>query len=80
MKQFNLIFLRSAKLLLSFKKYNSWKDIQNQYEDYMASVDFDNLENIIDYIVTDYKLERKYVELIINNYTESKEEVIELKF
>jgi hypothetical protein len=79
MKQFNLIFLKDG-LLLSSKEYGSWAEIQDEYENYMASVDFDSLENIKEYIVMDYKLERIFVETMINKFIESKLTAMSLEF
>ncbi len=80
MKKYNLIFLDTGKLLLSSKSYKSWREIQDEYESYIASVDFDSLENIIEYIITDYKLERIFVENLITTFIESKLETITLVF
>ena len=41
MNQYNLIFLRSNKMLLSRKTYSDWREIQDEYEDYMTSLDFE---------------------------------------
>jgi len=43
MKRYNLIFLRDNKVLLSQKAYVEWHEIQEEYDYYMASLDFDTL-------------------------------------
>jgi hypothetical protein len=56
MKQYNLIFLRDSKVILSRKKYSDWKEVQNDFENYMTSLDFESTENLIEYLSFDYKL------------------------
>ena len=56
MKKYNLIFLKSAKVLLSNKEYSNWRQIQDEFENYQASVAFGEMEEIIEYLKNDYKL------------------------
>jgi len=56
LKPINLIFLRTGKLILTKRKYYHWRQIQSQYEDYMASIDFDTLELLIAYIKIEYNM------------------------
>lgn len=72
MKNYNLIFLNTDKLLLSSKSYGSWRDIQNEFENYSSSIDFDNLEAVKEYIIMDYKLDNSSVERLITKFLESK--------
>lgn len=80
MKKYNLIFLNSGALLLCSKKYNSWQEIQDEYENYSASVDFENLEAVKEYIIMDYKLERVFAENLITAFIESNLTVMSLDF
>ncbi len=68
MKKYNLIFLNTGALLLSSKEYNSWREIQDEYENYSASIDFESLEAIKEYIISDYKVEKKTVEHLLNTF------------
>ena len=77
MKKFNLIFLKE-EMLLSTKEYNSWREIQDEYENYTASLDFDSLDQIKEYIIMDYKLESSLVEAFMDKFSESKEIKISL--
>lgn len=79
MNKYNLIFLQEG-LLLSSKEYGSWREIQGEYENYKASVEFDSLEEITEYIIADYKLERVFAENLISKFIESKCEVMSLDF
>lgn len=67
-------------MLLSSKEYKSWWEIQAEYENYKASLEFDSLEDIKEYIIMDYKLERSVVERMINTYIESKEVVMKVVY
>jgi len=80
MEKFNLIFLYTGKLILSSKEYNSWMEIQDECDGYSGSIDFDSLENIKEYIITDYKLEKSFVDSLINKFIESKKISMPLDF
>lgn len=55
-KEYNLIFLRDSKLLLSKKEYSSWRDIQQDYENYIASLNFKSIDEIINYLSMEYNI------------------------
>ena len=67
MKQFNLIFLED-KLLLSSKAYGSWRDIQNEFVNYKASLDFDSLEAVKEYLLFDYKDSSSFIDLFLEDF------------
>lgn len=79
MKKYNLIFIKDG-LLLSSKKYGSWREIQDEHENYKASVEFDSLKEVIEYIIMDYKLERVFAENLIGRFIENKYEIMPLDF
>ncbi|QWG09251.1 hypothetical protein [Flammeovirga kamogawensis] len=56
MQKFNLIFLQSGKTLISQKQYSDWKEIQDDFQGYIASVGFNSIDEIKEYIQFDYKL------------------------
>ncbi len=78
MKKFNLIFLRSDKMLLSRKQYSDWREIQDKYDDYMASVDFETLIDVQNYIKMDYKLTADKAQKEINKLNESSNDIVEI--
>lgn len=80
MKKFNLIFLNTGALILSSKEYNSWNEIQDEYQEYSSSIAFDSLEEVKEYIILDYKLTRDFVENLITNFISSKLITISLDF
>ncbi|MEC4005168.1 hypothetical protein OX283_010910 [Flavobacterium sp. SUN052] len=78
MKKYNLIYLKSG-MMLSKKQFESWEDIQAFYEDYMASLNFETIENVNEYLSLEYKLEKEIVEKLTENiYLQENE--IELVF
>ncbi|MDG1332776.1 MAG: hypothetical protein P8P74_10620 [Crocinitomicaceae bacterium] len=78
MKQFNLIFLKSDKMLLSRKAYGNWREIQDEYEGYMASLDFESLKEIEEYIKLDYKLSTDQAKNEVGKLNDSSNETIEI--
>lgn len=73
----NLIFLMSG-VLLSKQDCPFWREIQNAYEDYMASIHFQELEEVIEYLILDYKVSRKFIEDQIDGLAESLDHTIRL--
>lgn len=77
MVPYNLIFLKSV-VLLSKQDFPSWREIQNAYEDYMASIHFQELEEVIEYLILDYKVNRKFIEDQFDGLAESLDHTIRL--
>jgi hypothetical protein len=50
----HMIFLRSDSLLLSKKPYSDWREIQDEYEDYMTSLGPKTENEIVEYFAIDY--------------------------
>jgi hypothetical protein len=59
MKKYNLIFLRPNKVLLTNKMYETWREIQDEYNDYITSLEFVSIEEVVEYIRIDYKLDEQ---------------------
>lgn len=51
---FQLIYLTNGKLILSKKHYNSWHEIQDEYENYMTNLSFMTCEDIINFFKDDF--------------------------
>lgn len=79
MKNYHLIFLRSEKILLSTKSYNDWREIQDAYEDYMTSIEFKSSEEVLEYLMIEYKLTFERVKGEIDRFEQSSDETIELE-
>ena len=79
MKKFNLIFLRSEKMLLSRKQFSDWREIQDEYDDYMASLDFETLTEIEEYLKSDYKISTEKAKQEVNKLNDSTEETLEIE-
>lgn len=57
---FHLIYLRSGNMILSKKHYNSWREIQDEYDNYMADLSFMTCEDIINFFEDDFVEENKF--------------------
>ncbi len=79
MKKFNLIFLRSGKVFISKKQYSDWKEIPNEFDDYVTNVGFDSLDEIKDYIQFDYKLTEEKAFKESSKISESNSEYVEIE-
>lgn len=77
MKKYNLIFL-SNRTLLSKKQYSDWRDIQNQYENYMASVEFETLDELENYITLDYKISSERVKCEVDKLNQARIETVKV--
>ena len=77
--KFNLIFLRNSKLILSNKKYQNWKEIQTEYDEYMSSLNFENINEIKEYLTIEYKLKTEKINELLNEKELNNKEQIELK-
>jgi len=79
MNQYNLIFSRSNKMLLSRKKYFDWREIQDEYEDYMTSLDFESIMDVEEYIKMDYKLTSDKAKNEVRKLNDSTKDTIEIE-
>ena len=79
MEYLNLIFLKNS-MLLSNKKYNHWREIQDEFEDYKASVNFKSLEDVVEYISFDYKKTKSFTEELVEPIKYIKNSFITLEF
>lgn len=61
MGKFNLIYLRSGKVILSLKSVESWTDLQDRFEDYLASLDFTTLQEVNEFLSLEYRLSKEVV-------------------
>jgi len=66
-------------MLLSRKQYSDWREIQDEYDDYMASLDFETLADVQDYIIMDYKLTSEKAKQEVNRIDETSDETIEIE-
>lgn len=79
LKAINLIFLRSDKIILTKIKYYHWRQIQSQYEDYMASLDFDSLDLLIEFLMIEYKLLKEDIIFEFNKKLINENDTIEIE-
>ena len=50
----HLIYLRSGETLISRKPYADWREIQDEYEDYMTSLGPFSEEGLIEFLSAEY--------------------------
>ncbi len=77
MKKYNLIFLRNSKVILSKKAYSNWTEIQDEFDGYLSSLDFETIDDLIEYLNSDYKIKREQIKnqidkinMVESNYIE----------
>jgi hypothetical protein len=75
--KYNIIYLKS-EMILSKKQFDSWKEIQNLYEDYKASLTFGTIDEVNDFLSLEYKIDEEKVKKITENIFH--EESVELIF
>lgn len=46
---------------MSLKAAESWMDIQDRFEDYMASLDFSTLQEVNEFLSLEYRLPKEFV-------------------
>ena len=72
----NVIYLRSGGMVLSKKNFASWRDIQDEYEDYMASLGPWTVEEMIDFLGTEYQLNPPFTEQQVRQFVKSADTVL----
>ena len=65
-------------MLLSRKQYSEWREIQDEYVHYMASMDFESLLDIQYYFKMDYKLNLDKAKQEVNKIHETLDETVEI--
>ena len=70
--------MRNSKVILSKKTYSDWKEIQNEFEEYMSSIDFKSEGDLIEYLIMDYNAEPELIKAQITKMKTSELEKIEL--
>lgn len=73
-----LIYLRNAGCVLTKKKYNDWREVQDDYDDYMTDMLFADYQDIIEFFEEDFKDERSFPfsKEEITSFAQSDDEVI----
>ena len=66
-------------MLSSRKKYFDWREIQDEYEDYMTSLDFESIMDVEEYIKMDYKLTSDKAKNEVRKLNDSTKDTIEIE-
>ncbi len=56
----HLIYLRSGPLIISRKRYADWREIQDEYEDYMTSLGPFSEEALLEFLSDEYGDESRW--------------------
>lgn len=75
--EYNIIYLKS-EVILSKKQFKSWRDIQELYEDYTASLQFETIEQVNDFLSSEYRIDTETTKKLTENIYH--QESIELIF
>lgn len=75
--EYSIIYLKS-KIILSKKQFESWSDIQNLYEDYKTSLKLETIEEVNDFLSSEYRIDEESIKKMTENIYN--EESIELIF
>ncbi|WP_411990762.1 hypothetical protein [Agarivorans sp. DSG3-1] len=67
-------------MLLSKKAYESWKEVQDQYPDYMASLGPWSAEEVIDYLDDEYSDLSPKASIQVKSLIDGAQECLELVF
>ena len=72
----HLIYLRSGPLVVSRKRYADWREIQDEYEDYMTSLGPFTEEGLIEFLSEEYGEESGFTASEIRDFMRSTAVVI----
>ncbi len=72
----HIVYLRPDGMLLTKKEYRTWRDIQDEYDEYMASLGPWDVAEVIDFIRTEYPSSPPFTEDQIRRFVESDEIVL----
>ena len=70
--------LKNRKTPIKQKKYSNWHEIQAEYKDFMASLNFDSIDEVVDYLIEEYNLSRITTKKIVQGIEQR--ETVELVF
>lgn len=56
----HLIYLRSGRVIVSRKRYADWREIQDEYEDYMTSLGPFSEEGLLEFLSHEYGDESRW--------------------
>jgi len=72
----HIVFLRPVGMLLTKKQYASWRDIQDEYDNYMTSLGPWDVDSVLDFLRTEYPTNPPFTEQQVRQFIASSEIVI----
>lgn len=64
--QYNIIYLKS-EVILTKKQFGSWRDIQELYKDYKASLKFETIKEVNDFLSSEYRIDQESTKKMTRN-------------
>jgi hypothetical protein len=74
----NIIFRRSSPIIISRKEYTGWREIQDIYDDYAASLEFESTETAREWLITEYPGEENDLNAKMDKFENSGDLLMEL--
>ena len=72
----HIVFLRPGGMLLTKKQYASWRNIQAEYDEYMASLGPWDVDSVLGFLRTEYPTNPPFTDQQVRKFIESSEVVI----
>ena len=72
----HIVFLRPAGMLLTKKPYASWREIQDEYENYVTSLGPWDVDSVLDFIHMEYLSDPPFTEEQVRAFLRSSEMVL----
>jgi hypothetical protein len=76
--EYNLIFLRDNRMIVSKKRYENWRQVQDDHDLYMTSLEFEKIEYLSEYLMLEYDLSSDRASSETGKVTQSKMETVEI--
>lgn len=64
--EYNIIYLKS-EIILSKKQFESWRNIQELYDEYKASLRFETIEEVNAFLSSEYKIDEESTRKMTEN-------------
>lgn len=77
--KYYLVYLHCGKMVLTKKSYAHWKEIENEYGDYMTSLEFVCIEDLIDFISCEFHEKCNDISQTVRDFARSEETEMKLK-
>ena len=77
--ELHIVFLRAGPMILTKKPYESWRGIQDEYDDYMASLGPWPVADVVSFIEEEYPNDPPFIRTQIDAFVASDETTLTSK-